>query len=133
MKNLLKQIGFIALAVIVFSMAACDDGSTNPTTYAVTVTNGTGSGNYSQGVTVTITANTPPAGQQFANWTTTSAGVTFANADSASTTFTMPGNTVTVTAPGLLKQARIYGIQWLLLGLHCADLVDPESLTDCFL
>jgi hypothetical protein len=68
------------------------------TTYTVNVNNGTGSGNFAQGATVNITAGTPPSGQQFKNWTTTSAGVTFANADSASTTFVMPANAVTVTA-----------------------------------
>jgi len=72
-------------------------------TYAVTVTNGTvenggGTGDFVEGATVTITANTPPAGQKFKNWTTESANVTFADANSASTTFTMPANTVTVVA-----------------------------------
>ena len=71
-------------------------------TYSVTVssagTGASGSGNYVAGVTVSISAGTPPAGQQFINWTTASEGVTFANASSASTTFTMPSNTVTVTA-----------------------------------
>ena len=38
---------------------------------------------------------TPPAGQQFKNWT---GSVSFANANSASTSFTMPANAVTVTA-----------------------------------
>ena len=66
-------------------------------TYAVTVTNGTGGGNYAAGATVSITAGTPPAGQQFKNWTANPA-VTFANANSASTTFVMPANAVTVTA-----------------------------------
>ena len=67
-------------------------------TYAVTVNNGTGSGNYTAGTTVTITANAPPAGQQFKEWITTSAGVFFADFESATTTFTMPANAVTVTA-----------------------------------
>jgi len=80
-----------------------DESTTEPPeiitpTYAVTVTNGTGGGNYAQGATVTITANTPEAGQQFKNWTTESAGVTFADANSASTTFAMPANAVTVVA-----------------------------------
>jgi uncharacterized repeat protein (TIGR02543 family) len=66
--------------------------------YAVTVNNGTGGGSFAQGATINITAGTPPTGQQFKNWTTTSAGVTFANANSASTSFTMPANAVTVTA-----------------------------------
>jgi len=88
------------LAVILtLAFTACSNGTSGGTsTYAVTVTNGTGGGNYAQGATVTITADTPPAGQQFSNWTTASAGVTFVDADSASTTFTMPGNAVTVTA-----------------------------------
>lgn len=67
-------------------------------TYTVTVNNGTGGGNYKPGVTVTITANTPPSGQTFTNWTTTTAGVTLANANSNSTTFVMPSSNVTVTA-----------------------------------
>jgi uncharacterized repeat protein (TIGR02543 family) len=67
-------------------------------TYAVTVTNGTGGGNYATGATVTITAGTPPTGQQFKNWTVNSGGITLANANSTSTTFTMPANAVAVTA-----------------------------------
>lgn len=66
--------------------------------YTVTVNNGTGGGNYQPGATVTITANTPPSGQTFANWTTTTTGVTLANANSNSTTFVMPASNVTVTA-----------------------------------
>jgi len=71
------------------------------TTYSATVNGGTGasgSGNYAQGAIVSISAGTAPAGQQFKNWTTTSAGVTFANAASPNTSFTMPANAVTVTA-----------------------------------
>jgi hypothetical protein len=67
------------------------------TTYILTVTNGTGGGSYASGAVISITANTAPAGKQFKNWTS-SGGGTFANANSASTTFTMPSNAVTVTA-----------------------------------
>ena len=67
------------------------------TTFALTVQNGTGGGTYASGATVTITA-TVPAGMAFDRWTTTSAGVTFANATNATTTFRMPNNAVTVTA-----------------------------------
>ena len=70
-------------------------------TYTVTVSGGTGatgSGSYVAGATVSISAGTPPAGQQFKNWTTSSSGVTFANANSSSTSFIMPANAVTVTA-----------------------------------
>jgi uncharacterized protein (TIGR02145 family) len=65
--------------------------------YTVTVTGGKGGGSYAQGATVSITA-TVPSGKQFDKWTTSSSLVSFANASSAATTFTMPGNAVTVTA-----------------------------------
>jgi hypothetical protein len=68
-----------------------------PQTYAVTVTNGTGSASYAEGDTVSISANAPAAGQVFDTWTT-SDGVTFADPSSATTTFTMPAKAVTVTA-----------------------------------
>jgi hypothetical protein len=68
------------------------------TTYALTVTNGTGSGAYAAGQNVTITANAAGAGQVFDKWVLTSGGGTLANVNSASTTYTMPGNAATVTA-----------------------------------
>ena len=67
--------------------------------YPVTVNNGSGSGNYAEGASVTITANEPPEGQQFKAWTGVD-GLTFTNgsATTATATFTMPANAVTVTA-----------------------------------
>lgn len=67
-----------------------------PTTYALTVSGGSGSGNYTAGQSVTITA-TVPAGKQFNGWTSSNGG-SFANASGSSTVFTMPANAVTVTA-----------------------------------
>lgn len=71
-----------------------------PTTYAVTVNGSeaasTGAGSYAEGDTVTIKAGTKD-GYTFKNWTTAD-GVTFANADRATTTFVMPGKPVTVAA-----------------------------------
>lgn len=66
-------------------------------TYILTVVNGTGSSSYVQGAAVSVTANVATSGQTFDKWTS-SDGVAFANASSASTTFTMPGKNVTVTA-----------------------------------
>jgi len=66
-------------------------------TYALTVTNGLGSGNHAAGAVVNISANTPPSGKVFDKWTTTNGG-TFANVNAASTTFTMPATATTVTA-----------------------------------
>jgi formylglycine-generating enzyme required for sulfatase activity len=63
----------------------------------LTVANGTGSGNYAAGTVVSISAAAAPTGSHFTNWTST-AGGTFANANAASTTFTMPANATTLTA-----------------------------------
>jgi len=57
----------------------------------------TGSGSYAQGASVSISAGAAPSGKVFDKWTA-SPGVTFADANSANTTFTMPGSNVTVTA-----------------------------------
>ena len=50
--------------------------TTVTSTYTLTVVNGTDSGSYADGTVVTITANAPPAGEAFQNWT----GATVANA-----------------------------------------------------
>jgi uncharacterized repeat protein (TIGR02543 family) len=57
----------------------------------------TGAGKYEAGATVTISAGSR-AGYAFAGWTTTTPGVTFANADAAITTFTMPSRATAVMA-----------------------------------
>ncbi len=65
-------------------------------TYALTVVNGSGSGEYAAGTTVDIVAYYPTEGMVFDRW---SASVgKFGNGFSASTTFTMPAAAVTVTA-----------------------------------
>jgi uncharacterized protein (TIGR02145 family) len=70
-------------------------------TYAVTVLSAgagaAGSGDYTGGAIVNITAGTA-AGKQFKNWTTTNNSVIFADANSAATRFVMPTEAVTVTA-----------------------------------
>lgn len=67
--------------------------------YNVTVINGTANPTTAvAGTTVTITANTAPSGKQFKAWTVQSDGVTLANSNAATTTFTMPASTVEVTA-----------------------------------
>ena len=68
--------------------------------YTVTVNDSyaqtTGAGNYTEGATVAIDAGTR-SGYTFDGWTSAD-GVTFANAGSAQTTFTMPASDVTITA-----------------------------------
>ena len=70
------------------------------TLYTVTVNGSyaqtTGAGSYAKDATVTIDAGTR-SGYTFDGWTSAD-GVTFANAGSAQTTFTMPEKAVTVTA-----------------------------------
>ena len=66
--------------------------------YDVTVVSGLSNVSVAEaGDTVTITANAPAAHYEFDKWTTAD-GVTFANANSANTTFVMPAKNVTVTA-----------------------------------
>ncbi|MCL2803976.1 MAG: Ig-like domain-containing protein [Micrococcales bacterium] len=65
--------------------------------FQLTVNSGTGSGDYAAGTPVVITANAPPADMVFDTWTGGNGG-TFANANNATTSFTMPGNNATVTA-----------------------------------
>jgi len=92
--------------VTIISSVQGPDGPRPPGQFSVTIQNGgtgaTGAGWYLPHATgrppVTINAGTAPAGQQFNGWTTTSAGVTFANAANAQTTFPMPSNDVIVTA-----------------------------------
>ncbi|MGP1404220.1 MAG: InlB B-repeat-containing protein, partial [Catonella sp.] len=64
--------------------------------YEVTIVDGTGSGKYSEGEKVNITAN-DRSGYTFTNWTG-SDGVVFTNASSKTTSFTMPAKAVTVRA-----------------------------------
>lgn len=66
--------------------------------YEVNVTNGSGSGNYAQGSTVTITANTAPNGQRFKDWSIESGNITLASSTSDTTTFVMPAGAVSVKA-----------------------------------
>ncbi len=69
------------------------------TTYALTVLEGTGSGNYVAGAAVAIAANMAPEGKQFKEWTGADE-LEFAAGSkrTATATFNMPANAVTLTA-----------------------------------
>lgn len=73
-----------------------DNKDDTPATYSVTVTNGTGGGEYAEGATVKIKANAPETGKEFTSWTIE--GVTVDDKTKAEITFTMPANAVTATA-----------------------------------
>jgi PA14 domain/Divergent InlB B-repeat domain len=65
-------------------------------TYILTVNSGSGSGSYTAGTPVNVSANTAPAGQQFAGWTGDTS--ILASASAASTTATMTSANATITA-----------------------------------
>jgi PA14 domain/Chitobiase/beta-hexosaminidase C-terminal domain/Divergent InlB B-repeat domain/FlgD Ig-like domain len=64
-------------------------------TYTLTVNSGSGGGSYTAGTTVYVSANTPPAGQQFAGWT---GDTNILSSQAASTTATMPSSNASLTA-----------------------------------
>ena len=66
--------------------------------YTVTVSGGTGGGEYEAGTTVTITADDPASGKSFDKWVVNSGSVTLADSTNSTTTFTMPAGAVSVTA-----------------------------------
>jgi len=73
--------------------------------YNITVTDGkatVGAGTpitkATMGTTVTLTANAAPSGKVFDKWEVVSGGITLAEANSATTTFTMPASAVSVKA-----------------------------------
>ena len=64
----------------------------------VKVNNGSGTGNYTEGSTVTITADAPASGMMFTGWTIELGTITLTDSTKAETTFTMPKGCVIVKA-----------------------------------
>ena len=64
----------------------------------VKVNNGRGTGTYTEGSTVTITADAPASGKMFAGWTIELGTITLTDSAKAETTFTMPKGCVIVKA-----------------------------------
>ena len=72
---------------------------TDPLFYEITVEGGTSSGLAAiPGATITITANVPPKTKTFDYWEVVSGNVTLADPKAATTTFTMPAETVSLKA-----------------------------------
>ncbi len=74
------------------------DINVNALTYHVDVEGGSGSGDYTKGATVTVTADQAPNGMVFKEWQVVSGNVTLADAGSYETSFTMPANAVSLKA-----------------------------------
>ena len=64
----------------------------------VKVNNGSGTGNYTEGSTVSITADAPASGMMFTGWTIELGTITLTDSTKAETTFTMPKGCVIVKA-----------------------------------
>ena len=64
----------------------------------VKVNNGSGTGTYTEGSTVTITADAPASGRMFTRWTVELGEATLTDSSKSETTFTMPSGCVIVTA-----------------------------------
>ena len=90
--------------------------------YNITVTGGTasvGAGTpitkATMGTTVTLTAGAAPTGKVFDKWEVVSGGITLADVNSATTTFTMPGNAVKIEATykdAPPSHTHSYGTDW---------------------
>ncbi|MCF7848474.1 MAG: leucine-rich repeat protein, partial [Kiritimatiellales bacterium] len=82
-----------------YQTVACSDAedfTVMPLTHLLVINNGTGSGYYTNGEVVAITATAAPSGQVFDVWTGATQYV--ASVTSATTTVTMPAQDITVTA-----------------------------------
>ena len=98
-------------------------------TYVVTVTNGTGGGDYIEGASVTITAGAPESGKQFEKWTgADDLTFTSGSATSAEATFTMPAQAVTVTATYKDIPATTYTVSFAANG--GTGTMDPVTVTE---
>ena len=89
------------------------------TEYTITVTDGkatVGAGTEiskaAEGTTVTLTANAAPADKVFDKWEVVSGSITLADANSATTTFTMPAGAVSVKATYKDKPVTTYTVSF---------------------
>jgi hypothetical protein len=83
-------------------------GTPQPTKYTLTVTGGTGSGQFAAGTATPIVAAAPASGKLFDKWTGDTAYV--ASTTSASTSVTMPEKAITLTATYKDATATLYAL-----------------------
>jgi len=81
-----------------------DSGGNDPAQYTLTVSNGTGDGDYQAGEAVTIAASVPP-GHAFDKWTGQTAGLD--NVRQPETVMVIPASDVTVTAAFTVRTYRL--------------------------
>ena len=135
---------------VLYTCRRADCGETrfvkNPTApgYTVTVIKGTASvaagtpitDKIEQNTVVTVTADAPEAGKVFDKWVVLEGNVTLADATSATTTFTMPGNDVKIEATykdAPPSHTHSYGTDWKYDGTNhwhecdCGDKADVAA------
>jgi len=126
-----SNAGGTLLDSISITFSVVDVADTTPRT--LTVVNGSGSGSYSPGTVVDITADPPPANQIFDQWTGDTAGV--ADLLAATTTLTMPPADAAVTAtyrtPPVDGEVSISGdlMQWHEVVLELTGPTSSETAT----
>ncbi len=92
--------------------------------YSLTVSNGSGSGNFGAGSVLSLTANSAPSGKLFAGWQ----GAGISNAALLTALFIMPTNAVSVTAtfsnlpPPIFGNVQFNGVNQLVLNVQGAPL-----------
>jgi hypothetical protein len=111
--------------------------ATIPTTYALNVTNGTGSGSYSAGQILKIAANAPPTGKVFDRWTGDTSGIV--NVNAANTAITMPSSIVNLTVSYKNAVTRYYltvsngnGSGWYAAGTKVTITADAPAVNKVF-
>ena len=104
--------------------------------YSITVTDGKatiGAGSEiskaAEGTTVTLTANAAPSGKVFDKWEVVSGGITLADANSATTTFTMPASAVSVKATYKTTPVTTYNLTTQVNGGHGTISASKTGLT----
>ena len=105
--------------------------------YNVTVTGGTasvGAGTpitkATMGTTVTLTAGAAPSGKVFDKWEVVSGGITLADANSATTTFTMPAEAVSVKATYKTTPVTTYNLTTQVNGGHGTISAGENGITE---
>jgi len=82
-----------------------------------------------QGTKVTLTANAAPSGKVFDKWEVVSGGITLADANSTTTTFTMPASAVSVKATYKTKPVTTYNLTTSVNGGHGTISASKTGLT----
>ena len=90
-------------------------GSTVVAKYTLTITNGSGSGDYAENTAVTITANAPATDKVFDKWVLKSGSADIADENSATTTVTTKATAATIEATykdAPPSHTHSYGTEW---------------------